>query len=98
MMAIGVSAERAVVIDELPIWPSIVKGWKFLWGKFGDYFTIVLLLIGIAIVAGIVLACILIPILCGAMGLGAASSFGAFRQDGVNILTGICSFCWARPC
>jgi hypothetical protein len=89
MMAIGVSAERAVVIDELPIWPSIVKGWKFLWGKFGDYFTIVLLMIGIAILAGIVLACILVPILCGALGLGAASSVNAFQRDGANILAGL---------
>ncbi len=92
-MAIGISAERAVVIDELPIWPSIVKGWKFLWGKFGDYFTIVLLLIGIAILAGIILACVLVPILCGALGLGAASSFGAFRQNDVGgILAGLFVF------
>jgi hypothetical protein len=89
MMAIGVSAERAVVIDEMPIWPSIVKGWKFLWGKFGDYFTIVLLLIGIAIVAGIIFACILVPILCGVLGLGAASSINAFREGGANILAGL---------
>jgi hypothetical protein len=89
MMAIGVSAERAVVIDEQPIWPSIVRGWKFLWGKFGDYFTIVLLLIGLGIVAGIVFACFLIPILCGTIGLGAASSVNAFRQGGGNFLTGL---------
>ncbi len=92
MAAIGVSAERAVVIDEMPIWPSIVRGWKFLWGKFGDYFTIVLLMIGIAIVVGIVLACVLVPILCGALGLGAATSFGAFRQNGANILAGLFLF------
>jgi hypothetical protein len=92
MMAIGISAERAVVIDELPIWPSIVKGWKLLWGKFGDYFTIVLLIIGIAILAGIVLACVLAPLLCGALGLGAASSVGAFRQNGANILAGLFVF------
>ncbi len=89
MMAIGVSAERAVVIDEQPIWPSIVRGWKFLWGKFGDYFTIVLLMIGLAIVAGIIFACLLIPILCGTLGLGTASSINAFRQGGANILTGL---------
>jgi len=80
------------VIDEMPIWPSIVKGWKFLWGKFGDYFTIVLLLIGIAILAGIILACVLTPILCGAVGLGAASSVNAFQRDGANILTGLFVF------
>ncbi|HTP10839.1 MAG TPA: hypothetical protein VMP08_21445 [Anaerolineae bacterium] len=89
MMAIGVSAERAVVIDEMPIWPSIVKGWKFLWGKFGDYFTIVILIIGLAIVAGIVFACVLVPFLCGAIGLGAASSANAFRQGGTNFLTAL---------
>jgi hypothetical protein len=76
MMAIGVSAERAVVIDEQPIGTSIIRGWKFLWGKFGDYFTIVLLLIGLGIVAGILFACILTPILCGVMGMGAVSAFG----------------------
>ena len=75
MMAIGVSAERAVVLDEAPIWPSIVKGWKFLWGKFGDYFTIALLFILVGLAAGLVFACFLIPILCGTMGLGAASAF-----------------------
>ena len=89
MMAIGVSAERAVVLDEMPIWPSIVKGWKFLWGKFGDYFTIVLLMIGVAILAGIILACVLTPILCSALGLGAASSVNAFRRDGASILAGL---------
>jgi hypothetical protein len=90
MMAIGISAERAVVLDELPIGASIAKGWKFLWGKFGDYFTIVLLLIGIAIVAGIVLACVLTPILCGMMGLGAAGSIQAFQQEGPgSFLTGL---------
>ncbi len=89
MAAIGVSAERAVVIDEMPIWPSIVKGWKFLWGKFGDYFTIALLFIGIAIVVGIIFACVLVPILCGVLGLGAASSINAFRQGGANIVTGL---------
>ena len=92
MAAIGVSAERAVVLDKLPIWPAIVKGWKFLWGKFGDYFTIVLLMIGLAILAGIVFACILIPILCGTIGLGAASSVNAFRQDGANIFARIFVF------
>jgi hypothetical protein len=92
MMAIGISAERAVVLDELPIWPSIVKGWKLLWGKFGDYFTIVLLMIGLAILVGIVLACVLTPILCGTLGLGAASSFGAFQQNGANILAGLFVF------
>ncbi len=93
MMAIGISAERAVVIDELPIWPSIVKGWKFLWSKFGDYFTIVLLLIGLAILVGIILLCVLAPILCGALGLGAASSVGAFRQNDVaGILAGLFVF------
>jgi hypothetical protein len=49
----------------------------------------VLLLIGVAIVAGIVFACILTPILCGTIGLGAASSINAFRQGNGNFLTGL---------
>jgi hypothetical protein len=89
MMAIGISAERAVVIDELPIWPSIVKGWKFLWGKFGDYFTIVLLMIGLGILAGIIFACILTPILCGTVGLGAVGSLG---DENLSLFTRIMIF------
>jgi hypothetical protein len=53
----------------------------------------VLLLIGVAILVGIVLACVLVPIVCGALGLGAASSVGAFRQNGAaNILAGLFVF------
>jgi hypothetical protein len=89
MMGIGVSAERAVVIDELPIWSSIVKGWKFLWSKFGDYFIIVVLFIGVAILAGLVLACILTPIICGTVGLGAMSAFG---DNNWNIFTRVIVF------
>ena len=89
MMAIGVSAERAVVLDEAPIWPSIVKGWKFLWGKFGDYFTIALLFILVGLAAGLVFACFLIPILCGTMGLGAAS---AFSNNNLNVFTRLMVF------
>jgi hypothetical protein len=89
MMAIGVSAERAVVLDEAPIWPSIVKGWNFLWGKFGDYFTIVLLFVVVGIAAGLVFACLLIPILCGTMGLGAASAFG---NNDMSVFTRIMVF------
>jgi hypothetical protein len=49
-------------------------------------------MIGIAILAGIVLACVLVPILCGALGLGAASSLSAFRRDDANILAGLFVF------
>ena len=48
-----------------------------------------LIAIGIAILVGIIFACILTPILCGMFGLGAASSINAFRQGGANILTGL---------
>jgi hypothetical protein len=89
MMAIGVSAERAVVLDDMPIWASIVKGWKFLWSKFGDYFTIALLFVLVGIAAGLIFACILTPILCGAMGLGAVSAFG---DSDMSIFTRIMVF------
>jgi hypothetical protein len=89
MMGIGVSAERAVVIDELPIGASLVKGWKFLWSKLGDYFIIVVLFIGVAILAGLVFACILVPILCGTVGLGAMSAFG---DNNWNIFTRVMVF------
>jgi hypothetical protein len=81
MMGIGVSAERAVVLDEMPIWSSIVKGWKFLWSKFGDYFTIVLLFIVLGIAVGLILACILIPILCGTIGFTAFSAATARNNN-----------------
>jgi hypothetical protein len=78
-----------VVLDEAPIWPSIVKGWKFLWSKFGDYFTIVLLFVLVSIAAGLVFACLLIPILCGTMGLGAA---GAFSNNDMSVVTRLMVF------
>ena len=77
------------MLDEAPIWPSIVKGWKFLWSKFGDYFTIVLLFILVGIAAGLVFACILIPILCGTLGLGAAS---AFSDNNLSVFTRLMVF------
>lgn len=80
-MAIGVSAERAVVLDEAPIWPSIVKGWKLLWSKFGDYFTIVLLFIVVGLAVGLIFACILIPIICGTIGFTAFSAAGARNNN-----------------
>ncbi len=70
MLGIGVSAERAVVLEAQSIIPSLAQGWKMLWSKLGDYVVIVVLFLAVGIVAGLIFACILIPILCGTLGAG----------------------------
>jgi hypothetical protein len=80
--AIGISAERAVVLDDLSVFESIARGWKYLLKNFADYFTIALLWIVVGIGFGIVFACALAPFLLA--GLGA--SLGSLRS-GLNITT-----------
>lgn len=89
MIGIGVSAERAVVLEDLPIMPSLVQGWKLLWNKLGDYVVIVVLFIVVGIGAGIVFACILIPILCGALGANLGSFAELERGNPFVIMTQI---------
>ena len=80
--AIGVGAERAVVLNDMPVWDSIARGWQLLWSRFFDYFTIALLFIVVAIIAGIVFACALIPIVFAAIIPSLAQ-----LQPGVNVFT-----------
>lgn len=79
--AIGISAERAVVLDDLPVFGSIVRGWNYLWQKFADYFIIGLIWLVLAIGLGILFVCALTPILIAGIG----PSFGSLRP-GVNII------------
>ncbi len=65
--AVSISAQRAVVLDHMSPGPALVRGWKWLWARFVDYFTIALIFFVLAIAAGIVLACVLAPILCGSL-------------------------------
>ncbi len=78
--AVSISAERAVVLDEMPAWPAIVRGWKWLWAKFADYFTIALIFLVLAIAVGIVFVCALAPILLA----GILPSLDRLRP-GVNV-------------
>ncbi len=87
MLGIGVSAERAVVLENLPIMPSLAQGWKMLWSKLGDYVVIVVLIIAVAIAAGLIFACILIPILCGALGAGITSAVATDRNNPLVMVT-----------
>ncbi len=65
MMAIGVSAERAVVLDEMSIGQSLAVGWKMLWSRLRDYLVIAFILIVVSIAAGVVFVCALMPIYLG---------------------------------
>lgn len=87
MTAIGVSAERAVVLEETTIGQSLAQGWKMLWSKLGDYVVIALILLGIGIVAGLVFACILLPIICGSIFLGVGQALSAQRNPLVFVTT-----------
>ena len=87
MLGIGVSAERAVVLEDLPIMPSLAQGWKLLWSKLGDYVVIVLLIVAVAIGAGLIFACILVPILCGTVGAGVISAMATERNNPFVMVT-----------
>ena len=67
MMAIGVGAERAVVLDEMSIGLSLIQGWKMLWSRLKDYLVIVVILIAVGVVAGLVFVCALVPIYLGSI-------------------------------
>jgi hypothetical protein len=80
--AIGISAERAVVLDDLSVWEAIARGWKYIWKYFADYFTIGLIWIVLTFAIGLLFACALAPFLLA--GLGA--SLGNLRS-GFDIAT-----------
>ena len=79
----SISAQRAVVLNHMAPGPALVRGWKWLWARFVDYFTIALIFFVLAIAAGIVLACVLAPILCGSL-LSSLSSLSQLRP-GVQV-------------
>ncbi len=87
MVGIGVSAERAVVLEDQPIMPSLARGWKLLWSKLGDYIVIVVLFIAVGLVAGLIFACILIPVLCAFIGGGIGSAVSVQRDNPLLIAT-----------
>ncbi len=80
--AISISAERAVVLDDLSIFGAIARGWTYIWKKFEDYFTIALIWFLLAIGFGILFVCALAPFLLAGIG----ASLGSLRP-GVNITT-----------
>jgi hypothetical protein len=80
--SVSIGAERAVVLDEMPIGPAIARGWKLLWARLNDYVSIALIFLGLAIVIGIVLACALLPILFANFASNLAQ-----LQAGVNVFT-----------
>ena len=80
--AVSISAERAVVLDEMPVWSAIVRGWRLLWSKFADYFSIALIFLVLAIAIGILFACAILPILFA----GIIPSLEQLRP-GINVFT-----------
>ena len=90
MMAIGVSAERAVVLDEMSIGQSLAQGWKMLRSKLRDYLVIALIFIVVGIAAGLIFVCALAPILLGSLStqLGAALSARQNPQEFMRIVFG----------
>ena len=80
--AVSIGAERAVVLEEMPVWPAIVHGWRFLWSKFADYFSIALIFLVLAILVGIVFVCALLPILFASV----IPSLDQLRS-GINVFT-----------
>lgn len=80
--AVGISAERAVVLDDLPLMEAITRGWKYLWKNFADYFTIILIWFVLGIGIGVLFACTLLPFLLFSLGASLTS-----LQSGFNMAT-----------
>ena len=78
--AISVGAERAVVLDDLPVFAALARGWKLIWSKFADFFAIGLLFIGVFIVSGLLFACVLIPLFAGGLFAGLFANLGSLRS------------------
>jgi hypothetical protein len=78
--AISISAERAVVLDDLPILSAIIRGWQYIWSQFADYFTIGLIFFLLSLGIGLLFVCALAPFLLAGLG----SVLGNL-QPGVNI-------------
>ena len=82
--AIGVGAERAVVLDDLPVFAALAHGWKLIWSKFADFFVIALLFIGVFIAFGLLFACVLIPLFAGSLFAGFFTGSGSL-PSGANL-------------
>lgn len=65
--AVSISAQRAVVLDQMSPGQALVRGWKWLWAKFADYLVVAVIFLALGIAAGAVLACVLAPIVCGVL-------------------------------
>jgi hypothetical protein len=63
MSLIGVGAERALVLDDLPLVEALKFGWRLLLSHWRDYVSIGLMLVGIVLGLGLVFAFVLGPLL-----------------------------------
>jgi hypothetical protein len=81
--AIIVGAERAVVLENMTPFQAIGRGWRLIWSKFADYFTIGLLFLVIGLVVGVLFVCLIAPIFVGSL-------FGSLSriEPGTNIFIG----------
>ncbi len=61
LQTIGISAERAIVLDDLSVMQSIARGWTYMWRKFADYFVIGLIWILLTFGVGFLFLCTMIP-------------------------------------
>lgn len=70
----GVGAERAVVIEEQPIFASIGLGFKLLFTHLVDFIIIGVLFIVVAVALGLIFACALIPLMLTSASFGTGLS------------------------
>jgi hypothetical protein len=82
---IGIGAERAVVIEQQPIFKSLSLGASLFIKQIGDFIIIGLLFIVVGIAVGLLFACVLIPI----MFMGATTSSLLSESQAVPQVTGV---------
>jgi hypothetical protein len=81
--AITLGADRAIMLEGMSALPAIARGWRLLWSKFADYFTIGLIFFVLSIVVGVVFACAMVPIFFAALAPTLAQI-----EPGTNVFVG----------
>lgn len=76
----SVGAERAVVLEELPIFASVGLGFKLLFAQLIDFIVIGVLFIVVAVGLGMIFACALIPLMFASASFGSAEP-GVFTLE-----------------
>lgn len=86
--AIGVGAERAVALEDLPVWAALKRAWGLMRSRLSDFLVIGLIMLGILAAVGILFGCPALVIVFITTGMASAvSEISASMSSYMTILT-----------